>query len=234
MPTGTSFLSNLQMMGVEATHVSPIPNAPSHFLEHATLNAFLNMQTAAKADGIDLQVCSSFRSFDKQLSIWNRKWTGVLPILDMQSKLIRTDKFSDAEKIHSIMHWSALPGASRHHWGTDFDVYDKQSVERHGHRFELIPSEYCDGGPCFLLNQWLEKHAIEFGFYRPYEKYNGGVAREPWHYSYQASASLVIEQFELASLHTQLAESEILGKQTVLELLPSLFTQYTLNHGIPK
>ena len=65
------------------------------------------------------------------------------------------------------MLWSALPGASRHHWGTDFDVYDKAKIESTGKKLELIPEEYEDNGPCALLSQWLFNNAEKFGFYFP-------------------------------------------------------------------
>ncbi|GBL03118.1 M15 family metallopeptidase [Glaciecola sp. KUL10] len=231
MALQTSPLSAAQVMGVESSHVVALSNEGEHYLEQSTLNAFLDMQQAAKSDGIDLQICSSFRSFDRQLSIWNRKWAGELPILDKHSRPINTNSLNDHEKIHAIMHWSALPGASRHHWGTDFDVYDKRSVVLSNHKFELIPSEYAQGGPCYKLNKWLEVHATKFGFDRPYEVYTGGVAREPWHYSFSKSAASVIQNFALDSLRVELNKSQILGKQTILELLPSLFNQYTLNLG---
>ena len=33
-----------------------------------------------------------------------------------------------ASECDAILLWSALPGASRHHWGTDFDVFDRAAV----------------------------------------------------------------------------------------------------------
>jgi hypothetical protein len=71
----------------------------------------------------------------------------------------------------------------------------------------------------------------EFGFYRPFEKNVGGVAREPWHISYKSVAS----NFELArsenALADALTQSEILGKDIILGQLPSLYQQYVLNKG---
>ncbi|MCZ8486094.1 D-alanyl-D-alanine carboxypeptidase family protein [Vibrio lentus] len=34
---------------------------------------------------------------------------------------------SEQQKLSAILRWSALPGASRHHWGCDFDVFAHQS-----------------------------------------------------------------------------------------------------------
>jgi len=33
-----------------------------------------------------------------------------------------------SEKIASILRWSALPGTSRHHWGTDLDIIDAKAL----------------------------------------------------------------------------------------------------------
>ncbi len=31
---------------------------------------------------------------------------------------------SDLEKCKAMLRWSAVPGASRHHWGTEIDIFD--------------------------------------------------------------------------------------------------------------
>lgn len=218
-----------QIMGLDSSHLEVIPNNDGYLLENQTLLAFSEMQSAAFDDGIDVQICSAHRSFDKQLSIWNRKWFGKLPILDADSKQINIDSLSDSEKVHAIMRWSALPGASRHHWGTDFDVYDKQSVYKSAQAFELIPQEYEKNGPCYELNLWLKKHAKRFGFYRPYAQYQGGVSVEPWHYSFQPISDSIIEMYDLAQLSKVLNDSELAGKSIVIPILSELFERYTLN-----
>ena len=37
-----------------------------------------------------------------------------------------------------ILEWSALPGASRHHWGSEFDVFDLAALPE-GYRVQLLP-----------------------------------------------------------------------------------------------
>lgn len=218
-----------QVMGIENSHIVPLDD--NHFLLPAVKDAFKMMQQAAIAQNLDLQICSSFRSFDKQLSIWNRKWLGELPLYALSGDALDAHTLSDHEKIHAIMLWSALPGASRHHWGSDFDFYDKANVARLSHCFELVTHEYSANGPCAELATWVHTHANAFGFYLPYANYVGGVAQEPWHLSHKDSAQAIQTQFDIKALAQQLQASEILGKETILAQLPNLVERYTYNKG---
>ena len=83
----------------------------------------------------------------------------------------------------AILLWSALPGASRHHWGTEIDVIDRAAL-RPGQHAQLIPAEYCAEGVFGGLDRWLTEHAGAFGFFRPYDRDRGGVQPEPWHLSF--------------------------------------------------
>ncbi|AUC88891.1 D-alanyl-D-alanine carboxypeptidase [Alteromonas sp. MB-3u-76] len=202
-----------------------------HFLHPDVNDAVKAMQQKAHCDGIDLQIVSSYRSFDRQLAIFNRKWQGDAVLRDAQGNELVFSELSDSQKLQAILTWSALPGGSRHHWGTDLDVYDRTSVHQWSGSFELVEQEYLSEGPCYALACWLEDNMNEFGFYRPFEKNVGGVAREPWHISYKSVAS----NFELArsenALADALTQSEILGKDIILGQLPSLYQQYVLNKG---
>ena len=223
----TTTITPEQWMGLDDSHISPLNH--QHGLVESAKAAFLKMQSAAYGDGIDLQVVSSFRSFDRQLTIWQSKWLGQKAILDIHSQPIDINSLDELQKIHSIMTWSALPGASRHHWGTDLDVYDKQSVEKSGSKLNLVSEEYQSGGPCFELNQWLEKYASQYGFFRPYQDYHGGVAPEAWHLSFQPIADDIIAQMDVSQLATKLSNTEIGGKNAILNNIESLFKRYTLN-----
>jgi LAS superfamily LD-carboxypeptidase LdcB len=222
-------INHQQIMGVDDSHVCSVDE--HHSLLPEVRDAFKLMQEVAGNIGLDFQICSSFRSFNKQLSIWNRKWRGELPLYTLDGKILETEKLSDDEKIHAIMLWSALPGASRHHWGTDFDFYDKASVTQQSHDFKLTTDEYEQDGPCAELARWVESYAEEYGFYLPYAEYLGGVAREPWHLSYQPIAQQIQADFDIDGLASQLDNSEMLGKEAVLPLLSTLVERYTYNKG---
>lgn len=225
----THKLSAQEQMGIEQTHLATIGN--KHFLHKDVVKPFDKLRQAAAKDGVDVQVCSSFRSFEQQLSIWNRKWLGELPLNTLKNTQLNASELSSIEKVHAIMLWSAMPGASRHHWGSDFDVYDHISVHAHRHSLALVPSEYEKGGPCEALSKWIVEHAAKYEFYLPYAKYVGGVAQEPWHLSYKPVAINIQKDFVIDELYSQLEQADILGKNVVLKHLPSLVKRYTFNLG---
>jgi LAS superfamily LD-carboxypeptidase LdcB len=223
-------ISAQQILGLDDQHVVYIDD--KHQLQPRVIDAFIQMQQAAKIEGHDLQLVSSYRSFSKQASIWNRKWKGELKLNTLDDKVLDTALLDDIQKMHAILLWSALPGGSRHHWGTDFDVFDRTKVEDCEVSFELVSREYEGDGPCSDLAKWLQDNAAKFGFERPYAEYVGGVAAEPWHLSYAPIASQIITSFSVELLRKQLIESNILGLDTVLSHLNTLFERYTLNRGI--
>lgn len=193
--------------------------------------AFKRMQAAAAQDNIDIQIVSSYRGFDRQLQIWQNKWSGKAKLLDANENSLDATKLSDQQKILAILTWSALPGASRHHWGTDLDVYDKKAVEQSKHDFQLVCSEY-DQGPCTQLNKWMNEYASKFGFSCPYAEYNGGIAREPWHLSYQESADKMLVQLDEHMLLANLKKSNILGLDSIVANMSDIYQRFVLNRGL--
>lgn len=160
--------------------------------------AFKEMQIAAVQAGVSLHIASGFRSFAHQQRIWEYKF-------HHESR----QALSNEERIADILRWSALPGTSRHHWGSDFDAYDSATIERSA--LTLEPWEYEQGGPCHKLFLWLEKNAPRFGFYRPYDQDRGGVAPEPWHWSYAPLASIYLSEFNSHHLRAVLAQAQLSG-----------------------
>ena len=221
--------------GIDDTHLltiasaSPDNGSDRHRLQPAAVHAFITLQTAAAAAGIDCQIMSSYRSFAQQQSIWDRKWQGELPILDAEHQPLDITLMTDVEKMHSILRWSALPGGSRHHWGTDFDVIDRQSVNARQHDIQLIEAEYAEDGVCGNLSQWLVAHAHEYGFYRPYAQYHGGIGCEPWHYSFAPLAQGIMHALSLPTITYLIKDSDIKGKDVILANVEMIFSRYILN-----
>jgi LAS superfamily LD-carboxypeptidase LdcB len=193
--------------------------------------AFKQMQAAASEDDVDIRIVSSYRSFERQLQIWQNKWSGKATLLDVNEKALDASTLSDQHKLIAILTWTALPGASRHHWGTDLDVYDKKSIEQSQHDFKLVCSEY-DEGPCALLSNWLNKNARKFGFTRPYSEYKGGIAREPWHLSFQSSADEMSAVQDEHMLLAHLKKTDIFGLDTILSNMDNLYQRFILNRGL--
>ncbi|MGO2440622.1 MAG: M15 family metallopeptidase [Serratia proteamaculans] len=207
-----------------------VPLCGNHRLQPAAVAAFLAMQQAALAAGFDLQPASTFRDFDRQQTIWNGKFCGQRPVLDKDSRPIDIATLSAAERCEAILRWSALPGASRHHWGSDLDVYDPSLLPAE-QKLQLEPWEYEHGGYFYPLNQWMTAHMAEFGFYRPFTEEGDGVAVEPWHLSYRPLAREAEHLLTPALLLAAWKNKDVAGAQWLEEHLPSIFSRFIRPEG---
>jgi LAS superfamily LD-carboxypeptidase LdcB len=204
-------------------------------LHRDVVSAFLQLQDEARSAGFDLQILSGFRSFEQQLSIWNRKATGKLAVLDSEAVPLDIEQLSEEELVFAILRWSALPGASRHHWGTDLDVYDL-AARPEGYEIELIPEEVEAGGMFGPLHEWLDgKIAADsaFGFFRPYDQDRLGVAPERWHLSHAPVASAYERQLTTGILRETIQQAEIELKEVVLENLDEIYRRFVTNTKRP-
>lgn len=124
----------------------------------SNLNA---MCSAAKADGINLLVISSFRTHSRQTSLYYNQ---------VDKMRARYPNLSDEEIKKKASTVSAFPGTSEHELGLAVDF---NSVE-----------ESFEGTEHF---RWLKAHAEEYGFVMRYAKEKEsitGIIYEPWHYRY--------------------------------------------------
>ena len=216
-----------QLTGRVRTHLRELEDPPCA-LHLEVVRPFLAMRAAAAADGIELVAFSSFRDFDRQLGIWNGKFRGERPIQDRSGSALDALALSPAERVDAILWWSALPGASRHHWGTDFDVMDARAMPA-GYKLRVVPEEYLAGGVFHRLTTWLDAHMHAFGFFRPYTTDRGGVAPEPWHLSHANVAKRALAAMSLDRLRAVLAASDIEGKSEVLATLARSYSNYVVN-----
>jgi LAS superfamily LD-carboxypeptidase LdcB len=216
-----------ELTGRARGHLLAAQNPPCT-MHKAVLAPYLAMRAAAAVDGIDLVPFSSFRDFDRQLGIWNGKFRGERPMQDRSGRPIDVRGLSSAERVAAILWWSALPGTSRHHWGTDFDVMDANALSP-GYKLQVVPEEYRAGGPFERLTSWLDVHMHAFGFFRPYETDRGGVAPEPWHLSYAPVAVCAQAALRVEGLHAVLAAAPLEGKAEVLATLERNLANYVVN-----
>ena len=211
MSSGTHTpLDALQLTGRSRSHLVEL-DEPRCTLHAAAVAPFLAMRAAAALDGLQLEPASSFRDFGRQCFIWNAKYRGERPLLDRAGRALDVAALSPAERVDAILAWSALPGASRHHWGTDLDVYDLAALPE-GARPELVPAEYAQGGPFARLDAWLGAHAHEYGFYRPYMTERGGVGVEPWHISFAPVAEACARALDAATLRAAIDCAAVEGR----------------------
>jgi LAS superfamily LD-carboxypeptidase LdcB len=182
-------LTPYQLAGLDDTHLTQV--AEGQRLQAEVARQLARLQADARAAGFELAIASSFRSFERQLLIWNGKACGQRPVYDDAGKLVDIRAMGDAGKLAAIMRFSAIPGTSRHHWGTDLDVFDAAAMPA-GYQLQLSAAEVADNGLFGAMHGWLDERMAageSHGFFRPYAVDRGGVAVERWHLSY-APASL--------------------------------------------
>ena len=173
-----------QLTGQDESHLVQLPCG--HRLQEAAAQAFAALQLDARRAGFELAIASSYRSFTRQLAIWNGKASGTRLVHDDRGQPVEMAALSASDQLHAILRYSAIPGTSRHHWGTDLDVYNLAAVPA-DYAVQLSPQEVAAGGVFDSLHCWLDERMAageSRGFYRPYASDRGGVAPERWHLSY--------------------------------------------------
>jgi LAS superfamily LD-carboxypeptidase LdcB len=220
-----TYLTPEQLTGQDNSHIHYFSEHLG--VHHALVKPWHALVSAAKQAGFNLTIASGFRSFERQLAIWNNKYNGITPIKDIENQIVNTGVLNELEKIHAIMLFSALPGASRHHFGSDIDIYDPALLA--GAKLQLEPWEYQDNGPMAELSHWLDEHCQEYGFFKPYKHYQQGVAAEPWHLSFKPLANNCQRQLTPDVLKSCYHGKPLAGKDTITKHLTELFNQYINN-----
>lgn len=200
-------------------------------VHHEVVQPFLRLRTEAAAAGFDLRILSGFRGFARQASIWNRKATGELAVRDSHGAPLDIVRLSKLELVYSILRWSALPGGSRHHWGTDVDVYDERARPK-DYEIDLLPEEVEAGGMFAPLHEWLDERiatGTSHGFFRPYDADRHGVAPERWHLSHAPVATRCTDALTIDILRSALSASNIELGKTVLESLDDIYERFVMN-----
>lgn len=152
------------------------------------VDAFVRMAEDAAQNGYQLKVVSSFRSFSDQKRIWEDKWTGKTLVGGKKLNNSLPDPKARALK---ILEFSSMPGTSRHHWGTDFDIN------------ALDNGYFTNTKDGRKLYDWLVGHAANYGFCQVYDTKKGEGARttgyeeEKWHWSYRPVADWYLRQYPI-------------------------------------
>lgn len=115
---------------------------------------------AAKADGLTLKVVSGYRSYEKQIQVYN-SW--IAKEMAKNRALTR----SEAEKRADS--YSARPGHSEHQLGTTVDILSAEN----GYQFSADRK--------WKYVAWLERNACRFNFKISYGPDHPEYEYEPWH-----------------------------------------------------
>ena len=153
-----------------------------HYLREEAASALKKMLSEFRKDhpGIKITVRSSFRSFYDQKYIWNSKFDGTALV---SGKNLSREFKNHQARSREILKFSSMPGTSRHHWGTDFDI-------------NSLYNEYYNTGEGKIIYEWLKKNAGRFGFCQPYtEGRSGGYSEEKWHWSFKPLSEVFINDY---------------------------------------
>jgi hypothetical protein len=91
---------------------------------------------------------------------------------------------TEEERQEEILQTSSAPGTSRHHWGTEYDLFDR----------ELHPDNWIGEGEFAGTYEWLAANAATYGFIQPYNARPGrGYIEERWHWSYYPVAGALLD-----------------------------------------
>lgn len=171
-------------------------------LRKAAHDAFVAMKKAAYSDGIDIKIVSSFRSYDRQEAIWERKYL----------KYTEEDGMVPIDAIDKIIEYSTIPGTSRHHWGTDIDIVDGY---RKTEGDVLVPEKFGEGGPFADFKKWMDENSKKFNFHLVYtdKAKRKGFKYEPWHYSYAPLSIPMLTSFRKKNILRLLQAEELYGNE---------------------
>ena len=173
-------------------------------LEKETYSAFIKMKDAAEKDGIVIKLVSGFRDFYRQQMIWNNKY----------KKFTNEFSLDGPTAIKEIIRFSTIPGTSRHHWGTEIDIIDKNFENE---KDLLISKKYEEGGIFNSLKKWMDKNSKRFGFYIVYDDDSNrpGFECEPWHYTYKPVSNLYQREFLKLDLKSIISKTKVEGKEFI-------------------
>lgn len=140
------------------------------------IDDLMDMMQAAKADGINLVVCSPYRDYNRQTVLFDRK---------IDYYMAEGHSYMEAYKLASMT--VTVPGASEHQIGLALDIV---STTYSG--LEIGFGETTAG-------RWLKEHCDEYGFILRYpegKEYITGIQYEPWHFRYvgKEAATQIMER----------------------------------------
>ena len=118
----------------------------------------------AKADGVDLMICSSYRTVEKQTTLFENQIQGFL-----------NEGYSAEQARIEAAKWVAVPRTSEHHTGLALDIVTPT--------YQMLDFGF-ENTDAF---KWLSTHCTEYGFILRYPKDKTditGIVYEPWHYRY--------------------------------------------------
>ena len=126
--------------------------------------AMREMIQAAKEDGVELMLCSAYRSVEKQQQLFDRSQQAYM-----------AQGMSEEEAYAKTATETAIPGTSEHQTGLAADIVTPT--------YQMLDADFADTP----AGQWLSEHAAEYGFVLRYPQDKQevtGIIYESWHYRF--------------------------------------------------
>lgn len=123
-----------------------------------------NMMDAARAEGLQPLICSSYRTFEDQEKLYQE---------EERRELQRGYPENEAEERAAL--WVARPGTSEHEMGLAVDIVDVN--------YQILDQRQENTA----VQHWLMEHCWEYGFILRYPTDKSAITHigyEPWHYRY--------------------------------------------------
>ena len=166
--------------------------------------AMREMIQAAKEDGVELMLCSAYRSIEKQQQLFDRSQQAYME-----------QGMSEEEAYAKTATETAIPGTSEHQTGLAADIVTPT--------YQMLDAGFADTP----AGQWLSEHAAEYGFVLRYPQDKQevtGIIYESWHYRFvgkthaklMKESGLCLEEYlqqELPEGYTGASEPYDLPKQ---------------------
>ena len=166
--------------------------------------AMREMIQVAKEDGVELMLCSAYRSVEKQQQLFDRSQQAYM-----------AQGMSEEEAYAKTATETAIPGTSEHQTGLAADIVTPT--------YQMLDAGFADTP----AGQWLSEHAAEYGFVLRYPQDKQevtGIIYESWHYRFvgkthaklMKESGLCLEEYlqqELPEGYTGASEPYDLPKQ---------------------
>ncbi len=180
-----------------------------NYLRKETFEAFQQMRNEAAKIGIKLFIVSATRTFTEQKRLWENKWMARTPVNTDTGEYLpkpfsRQDFLTKEQRALRILEFTAMPSASRHHWGTDLD-------------FNAVNPSYWTTFRGQKEYNWLVENAPKFGFCQVYSaKRPTGYKEEKWHWSYLPIAQNLTNEYVRMITNSDISTSNFIGSKTAI------------------
>lgn len=144
--------------------------------DERVMDDLLFMMKAAKKDGLNLALRSTYRTYDRQESNFNDR---------IRSYMRQGLSYMEAYKVTSQV--ITIPGCSEHEVGLALDITSDT--------YEPLKQGFAETAE----GMWLEEHSCEYGFVLRYpsgKEYITGIQFEPWHFRYVGREAAMIMKEE--------------------------------------